>query len=85
MNEREEMDEANAKMDDKVSETRQEIMRMAQGCRSMFITAVAPNGEMVSLCFYAGYADLRAIQIESGDRIKEIIARGAKRIPSQLL
>lgn len=85
MNEREEMAEENSKMDGKVGETRQEIIRMAQGCRSMFITAVAPNGEMVTLCFYSGYADLRAIQIEFGDRIKEVIAQNAKRVPSQLL
>ncbi len=85
MNEREEMDAENAKQDDKVNNVRTEIQRMAAGCRSMFITGVTPTGEMVSLCFYNGYADLRAIQIESVDRIREIIAANSKRMPTELI
>jgi hypothetical protein len=83
MNEREEMEAENNKENAKVNSVRGEIQRMAAGLRSMVITGVTPTGEMVTLCFYNGYADLRAIQIESVDRIRDIINANAKRVPTE--
>jgi hypothetical protein len=85
MNEREEMDAEEAAQNEKVNQVREEMQRIAAGARSMFIVAVTPNGEMSSLCFFAGYADMRAMQIEGSDRIREIIAVNSKRGPTQLI
>lgn len=83
MSERDEMRDQAAKMEEKIGQVRGEIQRIAQGARSAYFLAVMPNGEMVNLCFHAGYVDLRGMQIESAERLAEIINAGAKRLPSQ--
>lgn len=85
MSERDEMAAENAKQEEKVNEVRSEMQRMAAGCRSAYLIGVTPRGEMVSLCFYAGYADTRAMQVESMDRFREVIAHNSKRAPSQIV
>lgn len=83
MNEREEMEAEKSRQNEQVSGVRAEMARMVAGCRSIVMLCVTPTGEMVTLCYYNGYADLRAIQVESIDRIREIIDANSKRVPSQ--
>lgn len=85
MNEREEMEAENNRKKEAQDNVRGEGMRLLQGCRSAYVVGVTPSGEMVNLCFYAGYADMKAMQIESRERLTEIIMAITKRIPSQAL
>jgi hypothetical protein len=83
MNECEEMESENTKAKERIDNVRSEVQRMAEGCRSLYLVAITPGGEMCSLCFYNGYADMKAMQAEAGDRLAEIIAAVSKRVPSQ--
>jgi hypothetical protein len=85
MNEREEMEADNSRKKEKQDEVRGEAMRVMQGCRSAYLVGVTPSGEMVNICFYAGYADMKAMQIESRERLTEIIMAISKHVPTQAL
>lgn len=85
MNEREEMDAEDQKALEKIAHVRSEMIRMVQGLRSVYLCGIAPSGEMVNLCFYVGYADVRAMQAESAERLAEMIHTNSRRAPSQIL
>lgn len=86
MNEREEMESAEHQASQKIREVRDEMRRMVDGCRSIYLVGVSPSGEMVNLCFYqGGYSDMRAMQAEARDRLAEIMGAITKRVPSQLI
>lgn len=83
MNEREEAEAEDKAMREKVDVIRAEVARIAAGARSLYLVGITPSGEMVNLCFYAGYADIRAMQIEAEERLAEIVATQSQRLPSQ--
>lgn len=83
MNEREEHEAEQAKLTDDINRVRSEVQRMAGEARSLYMVSVSPAGEVVNLCFFQGYADIRAMQAEAFDQLRAIINQHTKKLPSQ--
>lgn len=83
MNEREEHEAEQAKLTDDINRVRGEVQRIAEDARSLYFVAVTPAGEIVNLCFFQGYADMKAMQAESREQIHAIINQHTKKLPSQ--
>jgi hypothetical protein len=83
MNEREEHEAEQAKLNSDMDRVRGEVRRIASEARSLYMVAVSPAGELVNLCFFQGYADIRAMQVESREQIMAMIQQHTKKLPSQ--
>lgn len=83
MNEREEHEAEQAKLTGDINKIRDEVARIASGARSLYMVSVSPAGEIVNLCFFQGYADIKAMQAEAREQLAGIIGANTKKLPSQ--
>lgn len=85
MSERDELEAEREAKAARVNEVRAEMLRIIPMARTVFMVAITPDGAMSSQCFFQGFADLRALQVETPERLDEMVMGVRKRVPSQLL